>query len=330
MPTYSNSPLVSYTCISPNKNWYRADGYWNPSGVIDKITIHHMAGNLSIESCGNIFANPNRGGSSNYGIGSDGRIGLYVDEAHRAWTSSSAANDFRAVTIEVANDGGADTNWHVSSKAMNALIDLCVDICLRNNIEKLNFTGDASGNLTMHQYFAATACPGPYLKSQFSYIAKTVNERLEEARPLTTNDWNKIMAELATRDNKIKSLESQLATAKTANESLAAKLSAAEKSLESKISSNTSKITSTKTQLEETITKKTALSVYSVDRDDQITGAMGGTEAVNMLNDLYETGDFRGGGKNKYSLSAQMVRMMLIFYRMIKRLVKINNLKWVD
>ena len=94
----SNSPLVVYTKISPNSN--------NPRNhKIDKITIHHMAGNLSIESCGAGFADPKRQASSNYAIGSDGRIGMYVEEANRSWCSSSRENDHRAITIEVANDG---------------------------------------------------------------------------------------------------------------------------------------------------------------------------------------------------------------------------------
>ncbi|MCM1164526.1 MAG: CHAP domain-containing protein, partial [Ruminococcus sp.] len=100
-----------------------------------------------------------------------------VEECNRAWTSSSADNDNQAVTIEIANDGGAP-NWHVSDAALAAAIELCVDVCKRNGIAKLNFTGDKSGNLTMHKYFAATGCPGPYLESKFPYIASEVNKRL--------------------------------------------------------------------------------------------------------------------------------------------------------
>lgn len=168
----SNSSLVSYTRISPNRTSPRRN-------KISKITIHHMAGNLTIEECGAVFAPVTRQGSSNYGIGSDGRIGMYVEEKDRAWTSGSASNDNMAVTIEVANDviGG---NWHVSDKALASLIDLCTDICKRNGIESLNFTGDANGNLTMHKYFQATLCPGAYLESKFPYIANEVNKRLEQ------------------------------------------------------------------------------------------------------------------------------------------------------
>lgn len=183
--TYSNSSLAVFTKLSPNHSSGRVHSKYNPSGVIDKITIHHMAGNLSIETCANVFSG-SRQASSNYGVGSDGRVGLYVEEKDRPWTSSSPSNDYRAVTIEVANDqiGG---DWHVSDKALNTVISLCVDICKRNGIKKLNFTGDASGNLTMHCYFAATACPGPYLKSKFSYIANEVNKKLGSSNTTSTN-----------------------------------------------------------------------------------------------------------------------------------------------
>lgn len=183
----SNSSLVNYTKLSPNYN--SRNGH-----KISKITIHHMAGNLSVESCGNIFASSSREASANYGVDSNGRVGLYVDESNRSWASSSRANDEVAVTIEVANDGYGG-NWHVSDKALEKTIELCVDICKRNGIKQLNFTGDKNGNLTMHKYFAATACPGPYLESKFPYIAEQVNKRLnnkQEDEDMTQEKFNEL------------------------------------------------------------------------------------------------------------------------------------------
>lgn len=177
---YTNSKLISYTKLSPN---YNSRG----SRKIKKITIHHMAGNLTVEQCGDLFSKKSRQASSNYGIGTDGRIALYVEEKNRSWCSSSSANDYQAITIEVANCKGAP-NWEVSDKAYKSLINLCVDICKRNGIKELNFTGDASGNLTQHNYFAATACPGPYLKSKFSSIAKEVNKQLKATTTTTNNN----------------------------------------------------------------------------------------------------------------------------------------------
>lgn len=177
----SNSSLVNYTKISPNSTKPRKD-------AIKKITIHHMAGNISVETCGNVFQT--REASANYGIGTDGRVGMYVEEKNRSWCSNSPSNDHQAITIEVANDetGG---QWHVSDKALAKLIDLCVDICKRNNIAKLYYDGTTNGNLTRHNMFKDTTCPGPYLQSKFPYIADEVNKRLnasDNTTPLKSND----------------------------------------------------------------------------------------------------------------------------------------------
>ena len=175
----ANSKLVNYTKLSPNCNKPR-------NKAITKITIHHMAGNLSVESCGAEFAKPTRRASSNYGVGTDGRIGMYVEEKDRSWCSSNSDNDNRAVTIEVANCGGAP-EWKVSDKALKATIELCVDICKRNGIKKLNFTGDKNGNLTLHKYFKATDCPGKYLESKMPYIAEEVNKKLGAVTTTTSS-----------------------------------------------------------------------------------------------------------------------------------------------
>lgn len=164
----SNSPMVDFVLISPHKNSPR-------NNSIKKITIHHMAGNMTVEACGRLFQS--RQASSNYGIDNNGRVGMYVEEKDRSWCSASPSNDHQAITIECANDGGAP-DWHVSDKVLSTLIDLCVDICERNGIKELIYTGDTSGNLTRHNMFCATACPGPYLQSKFPWIAEQVNSRL--------------------------------------------------------------------------------------------------------------------------------------------------------
>ena len=172
----SNSPLVNFTQISPNKG--------TRDHAIDTITIHCMAGNLTVETCGSLFSRSSTQASSNYGVGSDGRIGLYVEEKDRSWATSSRSNDNRAVTIEVANDGG-EPDWHVSDAALNSLIKLVADICKRNNIKKLKWQNDSSligqvdqQNMTVHRWFDCKACPGDYLMSKHSYIANEVNKIL--------------------------------------------------------------------------------------------------------------------------------------------------------
>lgn len=173
----SNSNLVVYTKLSPNFTKGR-------NRAIDTITIHCMAGNCSIETCGDIFAPTSRGASSNYGIGSDGRVGMYVEECNRSWCSSNGENDNRAVTIEVANTVAAEP-WPVSDKALAALIELCADICRRNNIKRLLWEGNKGligqvnrQNMTVHRWFANKACPGDYLYQRHTLIATEVNKRL--------------------------------------------------------------------------------------------------------------------------------------------------------
>lgn len=146
------SPLTSVAIMSPNHSGSRYNS-------ISKITIHHMAGNLSIETCGNVFLNPNRQASSNYGIGSDGRIACYVEEEDHPWTSANWENDDRAITIEVANsETGGD--WPISQAAYASLIRLCADICNRYGIYPY-YDGTPSATLTEHCMFVATNCPGP-------------------------------------------------------------------------------------------------------------------------------------------------------------------------
>lgn len=185
----SNSDLVSYTRLLNNCN--KMSNKQNK-----KITIHHMAANLSLKTLGDVFIS--RESSANYGIDSNGNIGLYVNECDRAWASSSYDNDSQAVTIEVANNK-LDPVWTISDKAMKALINLCVDICKRNNIKELVFTGDKNGTLTYHYMFASTACPGPYIKSKTTYICECVNALLkgqdvQVTSPIKTTKTNEEVA----------------------------------------------------------------------------------------------------------------------------------------
>lgn len=173
----SNSPLVSYTKISPNKSSPR-------NHKIDTVTIHCVVGQCSVETLGNVFAPTSRQASSNYGIGYDGRIGMYVEEKDRSWCSSNAANDNRAITIEVASD--TKEPYAVNAKAYAALIDLLVDICKRNGIKELVWSTNKADrvnhkngcNMTVHRDYANKSCPGTYLYERHAQIASEVNKRL--------------------------------------------------------------------------------------------------------------------------------------------------------
>ena len=175
----SNSPLVSYTKISPNKSSPR-------NHEIDTISIHCVVGQCSVETLGEVFAPTSRQASSNYGVGVDGRIGMYVEEKDRSWCTSSSSNDNRAITIEVASD--TTHPYAVNAAAYEGLIKLLVDICQRNpGIKRLKWQGDKSligqvdkQNMTVHRWFANKACPGDYLYNRHGEIAAEVNRRLDE------------------------------------------------------------------------------------------------------------------------------------------------------
>lgn len=165
-----NSSLTEYVQLVASADFPRTT-------QVNKITIHHTAGIMSLKDLGEIFSDSDRSRSANYAIDVDGKVGLYVEERNRAWTSGNVDNDDQAITIEVVNDevGG---DWHVSSKSYESLIRLCTDICRRNHIDRLVYTGDDIGNFTAHCMFADTSCPGPYLKGSMSDIAFAVNNQL--------------------------------------------------------------------------------------------------------------------------------------------------------
>lgn len=143
---------------------------------VTRVTVHHMAGNLTIESCQSVFNVPDRKASSNYGIGSDGRIGCYVDEDYAAWTSASYDNDNRAITIEVADEDCI--NWVPSKAAYDSTVRLCADICNRYGIVP-TYTGDTRGSFTEHMMFAATGCPGPWWHERMPQFIQDVRQAME-------------------------------------------------------------------------------------------------------------------------------------------------------
>ena len=177
---YTNSPLVSYTKLSPNHSGQRTHS-------IDRITPHCVVGQCSVETLGNVFLPTSRQASSNYGIGVDGRVGMYVEEKNRSWCSSSAANDQRAITIECASDNTEP--YAFNDVVYQRLIELCTDICKRNGKTKLLWLGDKTKTLnyapksdemvlTVHRWFANKSCPGNWMYARMGDLAAKVTAAL--------------------------------------------------------------------------------------------------------------------------------------------------------
>lgn len=172
--------MVAYTRLSPNHSGQRTHS-------IDRITPHCVVGQLSAESICGCFTSPSRQASCNYGIGTDGKVSLCVEEKNRSWCSSSNANDQRAVTIECASD--KTEPYAMNSSVYDSLIKLCTDICKRNGKKKLLWLGDRNKTLnytpksdemvlTVHRWFANKSCPGDWLYARLGDLAAKVTVAL--------------------------------------------------------------------------------------------------------------------------------------------------------
>lgn len=197
--SYTNSSLISYTVKSPNHSGTRTHS-------IDRITPHCVVGQLTAQAVGNCFTGT-RKASCNYGIGTDGKIVLCVDEKNRSWCSSNASNDQRSITIECASDKIAP--YAMNDSVYNSLINLCTDICQRNGKTKLLWFTDKSKTLnytpqsdemiiTVHRWFANKSCPGDWLYNRLGEVAETVTKKLsgttitvQEVDYSTPSDWAK-------------------------------------------------------------------------------------------------------------------------------------------
>lgn len=180
----SNSSLVSITDISPNKTSPR-------NHVIDTITIHCVVGQLSAKKILSLFESSSKQASCNYCIGTDGEIGLCVEESDRSWCSSNKANDHRAITIECASD--TEDPYAINDAVYSSLINLCADICQRNGISELKWKADKSligevdqQNMTVHRWFANKACPGDYIYNRLGQIAEEVNAKINSTSSSST------------------------------------------------------------------------------------------------------------------------------------------------
>ena len=169
-----------------------------------------MVVQCDVGALGALFSKDSRQASSNYGIGADGQIGIFVEECNRSWCSSNEANDQRAVTIECASD--ATEPYAMHDAVYRSLIYLCADICRRNGKTKLLWFGDKEKTLsynpkpdemvlTVHRWFANKSCPGDWLYSRLGDLAEKVTELLADT-PLdnTAADWAKDAVNWALRN----------------------------------------------------------------------------------------------------------------------------------
>lgn len=183
----SNSSLVSMTMLSPNHSGNRTHS-------IDRITPHCFVGQVTVKRGLEVFVPSSKKASCNYVIGTEGAVGLCVDEANRSWCTSSSVNDQRAITIECASD--STSPYAFNDKVYATLVNLCIDICKRNGKKKLLWIADKNKSLayepksdemliTVHRWYANKSCPGDWLYTRLSDLANKVTTALGGSAPET-------------------------------------------------------------------------------------------------------------------------------------------------
>lgn len=162
------SPLISGTV--PHHGKYSS----RQGSAITRINQHHWAGMAG----GDVrLMSPTEKASATYIIRTNGTLWGQVPEEYRPWTTSTAAADNPAITIEVQNINGRvngsddDPNsWQISDAALNMIIQLLADCSLRYGwgpIDKSRYRG--------HREFHSTACPGGYLWSRMASTRASAN-----------------------------------------------------------------------------------------------------------------------------------------------------------
>lgn len=172
----SRSPYIDNVVLTSKHSGKRTE-------KVQAFVIHHMAAKWTGKRCAEYFRDtPSRQASANYCIGYDGDVALNVEEENRAWTSSSNWADQRAITYELANSKTGEP-WEVSDATIRKLIVMLAEQHKRYGLKKATYTGDTSGTLWRHDWFAKTNCPGTYLGGKFAYIAQEVNKLLDVKAP---------------------------------------------------------------------------------------------------------------------------------------------------
>lgn len=177
----SNSAYVNYVDRSAGRYALRSDG-----SLIQKITIHSAG---AFGDCYDLseYVNGASGSSYHYGISTDATVCLFVDEEFRSYSTGNLANDDVAVNIICMSTEEGVASGAMNPKAWEALLNLVEDICRRNYILELTYTGNPeTSNLTMHRWFGGANCPGPYIANRYPEIVMNINARLTGALKATS------------------------------------------------------------------------------------------------------------------------------------------------
>lgn len=119
--------------------------------TIDKVILHHNAGNLSISDCYNVWCN--REASAHYQVESSGRIGQLVNDWDTAWHAGNWGANTTSIGIEHA-DCSSDP-WLISDDCLESGAHLTAAICKYYDLGRPTWGVNVFG----HSDFSSTACP---------------------------------------------------------------------------------------------------------------------------------------------------------------------------
>ena len=128
---------------------------------IDKVVLHHNAGNLTVEGCYNVWQS--REASAHYQVEENGRIGQLVNDWDTAWHAGDANPS--SIGIEHANNAFGSNDgrgWTISEATLDNGAHLVAAICRHYNLGRPEWGRNVFG----HRDFMGTSCPGEIAMAQ--------------------------------------------------------------------------------------------------------------------------------------------------------------------
>lgn len=156
--------------------------------TITHITLHIMVGHLT--GTDSVFSRPSSQASAHYGIGADGTIHQYVNEADGSYSDANYVSNNSTVSIE--HEGGMN-GIPCTKSCMDASARLCADIARRQGWKHLWHDG-LIGNIWLHREVPGTdhaGCPDLAPNGlDVSYVINKANQILQGDDMTAEDVWN--------------------------------------------------------------------------------------------------------------------------------------------
>lgn len=138
------------------------------AGTINKIVLHHNAGNLTIQGCYNVWQD--REASAHYQVQSDGRIGQLVWDSDTAWHAGDFDANSTSIGIEHADCQAHP--WKISDACLENGAHLVAALCKYYKLGRPTWMK----NVFPHNHFSSTECPASIAGSQNAAYMKRAQE----------------------------------------------------------------------------------------------------------------------------------------------------------